>query len=257
MITTRTHLGRSLLLVGAMSSFIATHAVAKDKAPVAPAADGANVTLALEQPLSSSMNHKGDTFRMRVVEAVRINGRIVVKAGTVISGVVSAAKPSGRLSRQGRLTLDLGTVSIGGHEVAIHGVHDVADANEGGFEKALHKVASPLSQIASNVIAAADLGDDQPQPMQMSLNGKAPRKLMMQTAMGMADPMDRVEFTGSERARLLQRGLAGLTRVGTGYLNAIVNGPAGLLKRGANIEVPVGSVIHAVILLEVPATNRT
>ncbi len=234
------------LVLGALATLMATAPASARSVKPTRVADATGVTLILEEPLSSELNHPGDTFHLRVAATARLNGH-VIRAGTVVTGVVTAARPSGRISRQGRLGIDLEAIAVGGEQIALRPVHALPDSREPKFESLLRQAASPLREIASNVIdGAGGRADAGFQTARFADGGQRPRLRDFGQALGDPDPLARVELGGKTATNLMQRGLAGLARVGTGYLNSIVNGPAGLLRRGTGIEVPAGTVLHAV-----------
>ncbi len=61
--------------------------------------------------VDSGKNEVGDKVRFRVVEDVKINGRIVIPAGLEAEGEVTEVTSAGRLGRDGRLVIDFGQLT--------------------------------------------------------------------------------------------------------------------------------------------------
>jgi hypothetical protein len=93
-------------------------------APAAPAtrtaAVGTFVDLAVDDTLSSHSTKAGDAFTASVVEDVKdAQGRVVIPAGSIVHGTVSAVKPAPNPSTPGTLSLTLNTVTVRGTDYAI------------------------------------------------------------------------------------------------------------------------------------------
>jgi outer membrane protein with glycine zipper len=87
--------------------------------PAAPvtrtAAAGAFVDLAVGDTLSSRTTKVGDTFTASVVDDVKdASGRVVIPAGSTVSGSVIAVKPAPNPTTPGTLSLQLNSVSVHG-----------------------------------------------------------------------------------------------------------------------------------------------
>ncbi len=80
--------------------------------PVLPA--GTNLTVRLASPLGSKSSHSGDVFQATTTSSLRIHGKIVVPAGSTVSGVVVDAKSQGRIKGQGELDLRLTSINVHG-----------------------------------------------------------------------------------------------------------------------------------------------
>jgi hypothetical protein len=66
---------------------------------------GTAIRIKLETPLSTAVNKRGDRFGGRVLEAVKMNGRVIIPVGTALEGEVVRAKETRRI--HGLPTLDL------------------------------------------------------------------------------------------------------------------------------------------------------
>ena len=76
--------------------------------------EGTELQLVLEQPLSSTNSHAGDTVTARVERAVSEDGRIVLPGGTVLQGRVTEARGSGRVSGRARVAVDFDRIVVRG-----------------------------------------------------------------------------------------------------------------------------------------------
>ena len=79
----------------------------------APAQTPANVTVRLVESLSSESNKAGDSFTATLTEPLIVGDRVVATKGARVSGKITEAVSSGRLSRPGLLTLSLTQVQSG------------------------------------------------------------------------------------------------------------------------------------------------
>ncbi len=72
---------------------------------------GTVLMVGFQEPLSSATSKAGDRFTAKVMEPVRLNGRVAIPAGSVIAGRVLSAKPAARLGG-GRAQLNLEFTSL-------------------------------------------------------------------------------------------------------------------------------------------------
>jgi len=77
------------------------------------------LTLVLEQGLSSATSRAGDAVTARVERAVSEDGRIVLPGGTMLRGKVTEALPSGRVKGRARVAVDFDRIVVRGviHEL--------------------------------------------------------------------------------------------------------------------------------------------
>lgn len=213
--------------------------------------EGTPVTLQLVQTLSSESNHKGDAFELRVAEDVKVDGHTVIHAGARAEGTVTLAQASGRLARQGRLGIELDSLQIKEHAVEIRAVRPAEGADQPRARRFFPRIAAPLTRVAKNVtsVTRRELVSGNAAELLNAGDGKV--GAIANHALGMDDGLTNVELGGTGRAAgLVNRGVRGLERVGTGYVAAILSGPTGLLKKGSIIEMPAGTTIHAVVTSE-------
>jgi hypothetical protein len=71
---------------------------------------GTDIHVRLQDPLDSSVNQNGDTFRTILDEDIAVNGNIVASRGSTLEGRLSNVSRSGRV--EGRATMSLRLVSL-------------------------------------------------------------------------------------------------------------------------------------------------
>jgi len=91
--------------------------------------EGTDLTVALDQGLSSAENRPGDTFQASVAAPIVIDGKTVIPQHARVRGHVVDAQASGRLSGIARLVLTLDSVEVDGKS------SDIATDDEGRIGK--------------------------------------------------------------------------------------------------------------------------
>jgi hypothetical protein len=96
---------------------------------------GDTIQVRLTSALDTAKNRTGDRFEAVVDRDIESNGRVVIPRGAAVEGVLKDVVSSGRLKRRSEMTLEIDTVSIGGHKQMLeaqtetrlgpsHGKHD-------------------------------------------------------------------------------------------------------------------------------------
>jgi hypothetical protein len=211
-----------------------------------------NIRLTLAGPLSSEFSRAGDRFQLFVADPVMVNGKTVVSAGTPVTGMVTLAKPCGRLSRQGRLGIELDSLTIGHRQLPLVAVHTPAASDKVDAHHVLHGITHPARVVANGVFAG--IGDT---PSVLAVPHRPDDKSMEQPSykadLLTTDPLELVELP-SDRGRqpgqqIARRGMAAGERVAANMVNVVMGGgPFGLLKRGAAVEIAPGTTVHAVLI---------
>ena len=80
---------------------------------------GTNIAVSLQTGVSSASSHAGDRFEAVLASPLKVNGVTVAPAGTSVTGRVTDAESSGRLSHPGRISLSLVSMSLNGRAVPI------------------------------------------------------------------------------------------------------------------------------------------
>jgi hypothetical protein len=80
---------------------------------------GTQLDVRLDEALSSAKNKPGDPFTATLMDAVTVNGQVVVAAGTRLTGHVLENHPAGIFRGRARLMLALDALQIGGRSYPI------------------------------------------------------------------------------------------------------------------------------------------
>jgi BON domain len=92
-------------------------------APVAPAEivvpAGTDVTVTVDQKLSSKTSEAGQSFMATVAQPVTVDGRTAIPKGSSVSGKVLRAKAKGKIKGEGELAITLTSVTIRGKNYAL------------------------------------------------------------------------------------------------------------------------------------------
>jgi len=80
---------------------------------------GTPITVRLQESLSSASARPGERFEAVIDEPVVIDNQIVLSVGTLVTGHVILARPSGRLRHPGELGLTLDTVTVGQQQIPL------------------------------------------------------------------------------------------------------------------------------------------
>lgn len=83
---------------------------------------GQELDIRLQSTLSSETATVEQRFEAATVVDLRQDGRVLVPAGSIVRGVVSAVKPAGRIEREGSLTLSFDRMTVRGREFTIRGM---------------------------------------------------------------------------------------------------------------------------------------
>src|SRR5947207_3166947 len=76
---------------------------------------GTHLDMAVSDTITSRTNHAGDAFTAKVVDDVKdARGHVVIPAGAVVAGTVTAVKPAPNPNEPGTLTLAVSSVTIRG-----------------------------------------------------------------------------------------------------------------------------------------------
>jgi hypothetical protein len=102
---------------------------------------GTELDVRLSDRLSSDTARVEDRFEATTVVDVRQNGQVIIPAGSVVRGVVTAVSNAGRLERTGRLTLSFDQIRVNGRTYPIRGT--VTQALEsGGYREDAGKIGT-------------------------------------------------------------------------------------------------------------------
>jgi len=74
---------------------------------------GTPIEVRLQDPLDSSVNQTGDTFRAILDQDIDVNGNIVAPRGSMLEGKVTSAVRSGRVQGRAAMSLQLVSLQVG------------------------------------------------------------------------------------------------------------------------------------------------
>jgi hypothetical protein len=110
---------------------------------------GTKIPLVLENAISTRTAHPGDPVYFQTLYPIMVSGRIVIPAGSYMSGEILSAKRPGRFKGRGRLVLKLTQLILpNGYTVSLEGVP--SDVGTGGGEQTGKegKIEGPTSRAA-------------------------------------------------------------------------------------------------------------
>lgn len=146
---------------------------------------GTNMSLTLNETLSTESNRVGDSFTATLQSPVRDgNGNVLIPAGATVRGRLTQVDKSGRVGETGILKLAFEAVSFGGRSYAMDGTVVKANperSNRTSTEKTVGKVAAGA---AAGAILGRVLGKDTKSTIKGAVIGAAAGTAI---AMGTAD----------------------------------------------------------------------
>jgi hypothetical protein len=112
---------------------------ARTSPPPAPAStagmteipSGTEIDARLQAPLNSGTAQVEDRFEATTLVDVSANGRVVIPAGSVMRGVITAVDPATRTNRTAKLTVSFDQVTVNGRAYPIRGTVTQAIQGEG------------------------------------------------------------------------------------------------------------------------------
>lgn len=118
---------------------------------------GTVLMVGFQEALSSTASKAGDRFTAKVMEPVRLNGRVAIPSGSIIAGRVLSAKPAAKLG-SGRAQLNLEFTSLrlaAGHESPIS-----ASFHEQGASQTRRDGVTIGAAAAGGAVLGKVLGND-------------------------------------------------------------------------------------------------
>ena len=107
--------------------------------------DGTEISVVTTEEISSKTAVEGDPLTFKVDEDVKINGRTVIAKGTLVKGVVSNAKKSGRLGKAGALSIRIeSTMTVDDQKIRLRATKGNEGDDKTGTTVALVVLFGPL-----------------------------------------------------------------------------------------------------------------
>ena len=134
-------------------------AVERPRPPATPAtltlAAGSHFDMAATDTITSRTAKAGDAFTARVVEDVRnAAGKVVIPAGSSVSGTISEVKPAPNPNTPGTLTLAVSSVTIRGTNYALDATIDSLET----VHKGRGITTGDAAKVGAGAVAGAILG---------------------------------------------------------------------------------------------------
>ncbi len=191
----------------------AEDALAEDPVPDIVVPAGTHVPLVMINSISSKHSQAGDPVYLESVYPVVVDGRILIPAGSHVSGQVMSAKRPGRVNGRGKLSVRLEQMILPNGVIrSLIGRPGALDARSpDNFDRETGTVSSPgqkgedAEEIASTTVTGASIG-----VLAGALGGNAAKGLGLGSAVGAA---------------------AGVTKV------LLTRGPEAMLDRGTHVEM--------------------
>lgn len=106
---------------------------------------GTPITLAVTDEVNSSTHEAGDTFKLTVLNDVKIDQTVVIPRGTPATGEITWRTGKGAFGKSGKMELALRSIDLGGRSIPVTG--DFRQEGEG------NTVATGVGVIAIGVFA--------------------------------------------------------------------------------------------------------
>jgi hypothetical protein len=133
-----------LAQTNAPSFALARHAVALQESEVV-IPDGTEFTVETTEEISSKTATEGDPVNLKVTEDLKIDGHVVIAAGTMVKGVISNAKKAGRMGRGGELNLRIeSTLTVDKQKIKLRAAKGREGDDKTGTTVALVVLFGPL-----------------------------------------------------------------------------------------------------------------
>jgi len=116
---------------------------------------GSTFDMAATDTISSKTAKVGDTFSARIVSDVKnASGQVVIPAGSVVNGSITAVKPAPNPRTPGTLTLSVTSVTVGGNSYPIEGSIDSIETTH----KGRGVTSGDAAKVGAGAVAGAVLG---------------------------------------------------------------------------------------------------
>jgi hypothetical protein len=107
--------------------------------------DGTEFEVETTEEISSKTAAEGDPLSFKVVEDLKVNGQVVVAAGTLVKGVISNAKKAGMMGKGGQLGIRVeSTTTVDGQKLKLRSSKGKEGDDKTGTTVALVVLFGPL-----------------------------------------------------------------------------------------------------------------
>jgi hypothetical protein len=120
--------------------------------------EGTEVRMTLEEELSSKSARVGQRFRMRVAEPVRVQGQVIVPAGTLGVGEVTRVERKGAFGKSGKLDVRVLHLDLGENRIRLTGTNSDEGAGGTAATVAVAVVAGVFSAFVTGKSAVLPVG---------------------------------------------------------------------------------------------------
>lgn len=146
---------------------------------------GTNMSLTLNETLSTETNRVGDSFTATLQSAVRDgSGNVLIPAGATVRGRLTGVNKSGHVGETGVLKLAFEAVSFGGRSYAMDGTVVRANPQRSNRTSASSQVGKAAAGAAAGAILGRVIGKDTRSTVKGAIIGAAAGTAI---AMGTAD----------------------------------------------------------------------
>lgn len=107
--------------------------------------DGTEFEVETTEEISSKTAAEGDPLSFKVAEDVKVNGQVVITAGTLVKGVISNAKKAGMMGKGGQLGIRVeSTTTVDGQKLKLRSSKGKEGDDKTGTTVALVVLFGPL-----------------------------------------------------------------------------------------------------------------
>ncbi len=131
---------------------------------------GTTISIRMNETLSTEQNKAGDVFTARLERPiVDADGTVIVPAGAIVRGRVTAVAPSGRVGQTAAMKLAFEAISFGGESYPLQATVQSADVQQ----RTRTSTAESAGKVAAGAAAGAILGQVLGKNTESTLKGAA------------------------------------------------------------------------------------
>ncbi|MDQ6788754.1 MAG: hypothetical protein M3033_18275 [Acidobacteriota bacterium] len=123
--------------------------------------DGTEIKVKTTEELNGNKLTEGDPLTFKVVEDVKVNGKVVIAKDTIAKGTVSAAKKNGMMGKGGTLSVRVeSTQTVDGQKLKLRAAKSGDGSNNTGSTVALTVLFGPLGLLRHGNVAKIKAGTE-------------------------------------------------------------------------------------------------